>query len=193
MITYVALPFQAYELTHSTTVVGLLSAVEIIPTVALALVTGALADAVERRRLVMLAEAGALLVAALLTANALLDDPQLWLLFVAAVLGSACYTLLRPPLDALVPRLLPAHEPPLAASGRGLVRPEGRPGGRARERAGGTGAKMGGPALGGGLTAAGGVATAYPAAAATFVFSLTALPAMRATPPPADAEPVSLR
>src|SRR4051812_254352 len=178
MITYVALPFQAYELTHSTVVVGLLSAVEIVPTVALALVTGALADAVERRRLVMLAEAGALLVAALLTANALLDDPQLWLLFVAAVLGSACYTLLRPPLDALVPRLVPADELP-AAMALEMVR--------------GNGAQIGGPALAGGLIAAGGVATAYTVDAATFVISLIALTAMRATPPPTEAEPVSLR
>src|SRR3954470_23858689 len=118
MITYVALPFQAYELTHSTTVVGLLSAVEIVPTVALALVTGALADTVERRRLVMLAETGALLVALLLVANALLGAllvaatalraaPGCGRLSVAPVLGWASYPLLRPPLDSLVPRLVP--------------------------------------------------------------------------------------
>src|SRR4051812_13384157 len=178
MITYVALPFQAYELTHSTTVVGLLSAVEIVPTVALALVTGALADAFERRRLVMLAEAGALLVAVVLVANALLDDPQLWVLFAAAVLGSACYTLLRPPLDAMVPRLVPADELP-AAMALEMVR--------------GNGAQIAGPALAGGLIAAGGVATAYTVDGVTFVVSLIALAAMRATPPPTEAEPVSLR
>ena len=178
MITYVALPFQAYELTHSTTVVGLLSAVEIVPTVALALVTGALADTFERRRLVMLAEAGALLVALVLVANALLDEPQLWLLFVAAVLGSACYTLLRPPLDSLVPRLVPPDELP-AAMALEMVR--------------GNGAQIAGPALAGALIAAGGVATAYAVDAATFAVSLVALAAMRATPPPSDAEPVSLR
>src|SRR3954465_8246934 len=162
MITYVRLPFQASDLTHSTVVVGLLSAVEIVPTVALALVTGALADAVERRRLVMLAEAGALFVAALLTANALLDEPQLWVLFVAAVLGSACYTLLRPPLDALVPRLVPPAELP-GAMGLEVVR--------------GTGAQIAGPALAGALMAAAGVATAYAVDAATFAVSLVALAA----------------
>src|SRR3954471_6784283 len=178
MITYVALPFQAYELTHSTTVVGLLSAVEIVPPVSLALVTGALADTFERRRLVMLAEAGALLVALVLVANAELPEPQLWVLFVAAVLGSACYTLLRPPLDALVPRLVPPDELP-AAMALEMVR--------------GNGAQIAGPALAGALMAAAGVATAYAVDAATFAVSLVALAAMRATPPPSDAEPVSLR
>src|SRR4051794_41543725 len=170
MITYVALPFQAYELTHSTTVVGLLSAVEIIPTVALALVTGALADTVERRRLVMLAEAGALLVALLLVANALLDDPRLWLLFVAAVLGSACYTLLRPPLDSLVPRLVPADELP-AAMALEMVRANG--------------AQIGGPALAGGLIAAGGVGPAlHPHAGGVCVIPDSPTPPRAGAPPP---------
>jgi MFS family permease len=73
---------------------------------ALALVGGALADAFDRRRLVMIAEAGALLVVGGLVVNSLLREPQLWILYVAAALIAACTAIRRPPLDALMPRLV---------------------------------------------------------------------------------------
>ena len=41
MITYVAFPFQAYEISHSSLVVGLLGAVELVPLLGSALVGGA--------------------------------------------------------------------------------------------------------------------------------------------------------
>jgi len=50
MISFVAMPYQAYQLTHSSLVVGLLSFAELAPLVATALLGGALADAVDRRR-----------------------------------------------------------------------------------------------------------------------------------------------
>ena len=57
MITYVAIPFQVYELTRSTLVVGLLGLAELAPPLVTALVGGALADAHDRRRLVLIADA----------------------------------------------------------------------------------------------------------------------------------------
>src|SRR5947209_1329676 len=107
MLTAVALPYQTYELTGSSFAVGMIGAAQVVPMVGLALVTGALADALDRRRLVMIAEAGAAVAGALLVGNALLDHPHVWVLYAAALLAAACYTLLRPPLDAMVPRLVP--------------------------------------------------------------------------------------
>ena len=46
MITFVAMPYQAYRLTGSSLVVGLLSVTEVVPLVASALLGGALADAI---------------------------------------------------------------------------------------------------------------------------------------------------
>src|SRR3954452_20068092 len=89
MATFVAIPFQAYELTGSSLAVGLLGLAEFAPIIALALVGGALADAFDRRRLVAIAETGAALVAALLFANALLPDPHLWVLYAGAALMAA--------------------------------------------------------------------------------------------------------
>ena len=63
MATFVAIPFQAYELTGSSLAVGLLGVAEFAPIMVLALVGGALADAFDRRRLVQIAEVGAGLVA----------------------------------------------------------------------------------------------------------------------------------
>ena len=101
MVTYVAIPYQAYHLTHSSLVVGLLSLVEFVPLLVMPLVGGALADAVDRRRLVLLAELLLAAASVLLLANATLLVPRLWVLFVVAGLMAAFDGLQRPPLDAL--------------------------------------------------------------------------------------------
>ena len=56
MVTYVALPYQAYRISHSSLIVGLLSLTELLPMLITAFVGGALADAVDRRRMVRLTE-----------------------------------------------------------------------------------------------------------------------------------------
>ena len=52
MLTFVALPYQMYQLTHSSLQVGLLGLAELIPLLATAFIGGALADSVDRRRMV---------------------------------------------------------------------------------------------------------------------------------------------
>ena len=58
MVTYVALPYQMYTLTHSSLAVGLLGLAELGPLLLTAFVGGALADAVDRRRLVIATDVG---------------------------------------------------------------------------------------------------------------------------------------
>ena len=116
MLTFVAVPFQVYELTGSSLAVGLLGAAELAPILVLALVGGALADAFDRRRLVQVAEIGATVVAGALLLNAALPDPQLWVLYACAALLAAFTALRRPPLDALVPRLVERDELKAAAA-----------------------------------------------------------------------------
>ena len=110
MFTQVALAVQVYDLTGSTLAVGLLGAAEFVPIVVLALVGGALADAFDRRKLIFGAELTAALVSAALLVNALLAAPQLWVLYVAAALFAGATAVLRPPLDALLPRLVERDE-----------------------------------------------------------------------------------
>ncbi|HEX3978433.1 MAG TPA: MFS transporter, partial [Solirubrobacteraceae bacterium] len=56
--TLVALPFQLYLLTGSALVVGLLGAVELVPLVSMSLLGGAIADRMDRRRLLLLTQIG---------------------------------------------------------------------------------------------------------------------------------------
>ena len=96
MITFVAIPFQVYELTRSTFVVGLLGLAQLAPLLLTALVGGAMADAHDRRRLVLIADAALFVLSLMLVANALLADPQVWLLFVVAAGMSAAGGVQRP-------------------------------------------------------------------------------------------------
>jgi MFS family permease len=178
MITFVALPFQLYELTGSTLAVGALGVCEFIPIVTVALVSGALADAVDRRTLVRVSELGSAVVVSALLANSLLGDPQTWVLFVCAALLAGFYALLRPPLDALVPRIVPREQLKAAMALEWLRSDVGM---------------IAGPAIGGVLIAAFDVPVTYGIDVATFLVSLGFLSLMRASPPPPDADAPSLR
>jgi Transmembrane secretion effector len=52
-ITTVAIPFQVYDLTGSTLLVGLLAIAGLVPLLTVPLYAGAVADAVDRRRLLL--------------------------------------------------------------------------------------------------------------------------------------------
>jgi MFS family permease len=178
MITFVAVPFQAYGLTGSSLVVGLLGLAELAPLLVTAFVGGALADAIDRRRLVLLTELALMATTAVLLANSLAGQQRLWVLFVVAAVTAGLEGLQRPPLDALTPRLV-ARDELVAASALDSLR--------------GTFGLVLGPAIGGVLIAAFGLGAAYGVDVATFGASLLCLRAMRAVPPPPDAEPPSLR
>ena len=178
MATFVAVPFQTYELTGSSLAVGLLGVAEFAPILVLALVGGALADAFDRRRLVQFAEVGAAIVAGALLVNAALPDPQLWVLYVCAALMAAFTAVRRPPLDALIPRLVERDELKAASALQFSFHNM---------------AALAGPALAGVLIAAAGLTVTYAVDVASFAASLVVLTAMRTPPPPPDAEPPSLR
>jgi MFS family permease len=178
MVTYVALPFQTYELTHSTLAVGLLSLAEFVPLMIMAFVGGALSDAFDRRRMVAIAELGSGLGVAVLLVNALLPHPRTWVLFVVAPILAALYGIFRPSLDAMVPRLVTKDELPAASALEGFR---------------GTLGEIAGPALAGIIIATAGLPVAYAIDAATYGISLAALWFMRAIPPAVDAPAVSLQ
>jgi len=106
MISSVALPYQVYQLTHNVLVVGVLGVVEFGPILAVAFVGGALADARDRRNMVLLSESALLVCSAVLVVNAAIPHPQVWVLFVIAGAWGALDALQRPSLDAMLPRLV---------------------------------------------------------------------------------------
>lgn len=178
MVTFVALPYQVAQLTGSYVAVGLLGAVELVPLVVFGLWGGALADARDRRRLVLGTEVVMLGLSGTLLVNSLADEPSVWLIYVVAMLFAAVDGLQRPSLEAIVPRVV-AHDELAAAGALGSLRHQ-------------LGSIVG-PALGGLLIAAFGPWSAYAFDAATFAISATALWQLRPVPPGAAAEPPSLR
>ena len=178
MVTYVAVPYQVFQLTRSSLAVGLIGLVQMAAILSLAFLGGALADAVDRRRLVRLAETGQLACSLGLLANAALWHPQTWPVFVLAGAIAGLGAIQRPALQGLVPRLVDRDELTAAGAIDALVRTVGM---------------IGGPAFAGLLLAGPGLEWAYAIDAATFAVSLVALTRMRAVPPPAEAERPSLR
>lgn len=178
MITYVAVPYQVYDLTGSSAAVGLLGAVDFVAMLSTAFLGGALADAIDRRRMVRITE-GLLLATSLgLLVNSVVDAPSVALLFVLNALLVAFDSLQRPSLDALLPRLVPKEDLVPAAALNSFRMTVGM---------------IAGPALGGVLIASVGLPWTYTVDAATFAVSLVALQLMRAVPPPPDAERPSVR
>ena len=72
MVSYVALPYQLYHLTGSNFAVGLLGIIELVPLVVFGLYGGALADHVDRRRLMVGTGVAQVLLTAVLMLNAFL-------------------------------------------------------------------------------------------------------------------------
>ena len=178
MVTYVALPYQMFKLTGSSLAVGLLGLAELLPLLVTAFVGGALADTVDRRRMVLVTEVGLALGSGALALTALADSPPVWALYVIAGFMSALNGLQRPSLDALTPRLVDADEIPAAAA---LAMFRGSIG------------MIVGPALGGALIASTGLAATYVFDLLTYVFSFFAVRMIRAVVPPESNEAPSLR
>ncbi|WP_230686425.1 MFS transporter [Catellatospora vulcania] len=178
MITYVTIPFQLKQMTGDPLVVGLLGVVELVPLLFMAFVGGALADYLDRRKLVFWAEAGLAALTGLLLLNALVGSPQVWVLFVIAGLSAAVDGVHRPAMDAMMPRLAPAEQ--MAAVGalnslRWQI------------------AQIAGPTLAGLMIANLDVAWVFGFDLATYAVALVCFGLVRAVAPPEAAERPSLR
>ncbi len=104
MVSYVAIPFQVYRLTGSNLAVGAIGIAELVPIVVFGLWGGALADHVDRRRLLVGCGLAQVVLTAVLAVNAFSDRPNLPLIFGVAVLLAAASALQRPSREALMPR-----------------------------------------------------------------------------------------
>ena len=75
-VVMTVVPFQVYQLTHSTLAVGLLGLCELVPVLVFPIVGGAFADAVERRRLVIEMHTILAVMSALMAVNAMRDPAR---------------------------------------------------------------------------------------------------------------------
>jgi MFS family permease len=169
-ITFVAVPLQVYLQTHSTAMVGLLALCETLPVIVLPIVGGAIADAVERRRFLMIAQAIAAALTIVLAVNSLLPEPRVWVLFAFSFLWASAYSLYSPAFRAWPARLL---TPDLYTSALAL------------EVVYYQSAALAGPALAGFLSVKFGFEYAYLLDAVSYMAVIVALAGMRPSPPTA--------
>jgi MFS family permease len=177
MMTFVVVPVQMFQLTRSNLYVGLLGVAEFVPMFVLAFIGGALADAVDRRKMLRLTEVGQTVTIVILLANSLLPNPQIWVLFVVVALQAGLAGLQRPSFEALIPRIVPLEYMP-AVSALNSVRFN-------------VGAIIS-PVLGGLIAAQFSASWAYAIDLVTFIASLMAVWLIQSVPPPEQADQPNL-
>jgi MFS family permease len=92
-IAEVALAYQVYQLTGSTLAVGLISLTHLVPLLTLTVIGGAIADAVDRSRLMLVQQIGMVAGSIGLAGNAALSHPHVWPLFVFQLVISSAFSL----------------------------------------------------------------------------------------------------
>ena len=174
-VTVVALPFQLYVLTGSTLAVGLLALVQLVPILIFALGGGAMADAVDRRRLLVATQLALAGASVTLFALAMTPDAPVWAYYAVAFVAAGVGAVDQPARSSAIPRLVPAERLPAAI---------------ALNQLGFNAMAVIGPALGGLLIATVGVAPAFLFDAVTFVAAIAALLLIAPIPPhPGAARP----
>ncbi len=111
-LTSFAVPLQVYDLTRSPFLVGAIGIAEVAPTLLIGLLGGSLADAVDRRKLVLVTTTGLMLVSAALAAQAFAGSHLLWLLYALVAVQYSLSAINGPAKQTFIPNLLtPAQLP----------------------------------------------------------------------------------
>jgi MFS family permease len=168
MITLVVLPYQVYVLTGNVLTVGALSLVQLVPILIFALAGGALADAVDRRRLLLLTQTGLAATSLAFAFISLSPAPSVLAIFAVAFLAAGLGAVDQPARASAIPRLVPPERLTSAYGLNQLVY---------------NGASVIGPAFGGIVLATAGIATAYLVDVVTFGAAIAALLLIRPIPP----------
>jgi MFS family permease len=178
MMTYVAVPYQLYDLTGSNFMVGAVGIVELLPLVVFGLWGGALADHMDRRTLLVWTGFAQVVFTSVLVVNAFLPEPQVWVIFVVAAFLSAAQSLQRPSREALIPRTVEHDQLPAAVALSSVGMQAGM---------------LAGPAVGGVLLHTVGTAWCFLLDVVGIAIATVLFIRMRRYPPVEEATPPSLR
>jgi MFS family permease len=158
---------------HRGLALGMVGLVRIVPIIGLSLVSGVVADALDRRKLMLITQTGMAVAAGLLAWTIFGGVRALWPVYLLAALSSAFGSFDGPARQSLIPSLVPREHLPNAIS-LGTIMFQT--------------ASVLGPALGGLVIAGPGVGWAYALNAVSFLFVIAALLAMRDVPQRAAGE-----
>ncbi len=146
---------------------GIVGLAKFVPIVVFSMISGVVADAWDRRRLMLFTQIGMAVVALLLSGIAVTHVTVVWPLYLLAALGSAVGAFDLPARQSLVPMLVPRADLPNAISLNTIMVQA---------------ASVLGPAVGGLLIATSGVAAVYVVNALSFAAVIVALLMMRGVP-----------
>ena len=165
----VAINWHVYELTKSAVALGLVGLFRGVPVIICSLIGGVVADAVNRKRLMIVTQTVMLISAGLLTATTLAGIRSVWPIYLLSALASAATAFDLPARQSLMPSLVPLEDFPNAVSLSMIVFNV---------------ATISGPALAGVLLAARGPSVIYGFNAISFVAVIIALLAMHVSGSP---------
>ncbi|WP_211588876.1 MFS transporter [Allorhizocola rhizosphaerae] len=114
--TQVAVPKQIYDLTGSSAWVGIASATGLVPLIVFSLWGGAIADTVDRRKLLLATNTGMALLLIVFWLQSALAVNSIWLLLALVAVQAALFGMNMPARSASVARLVPASELPAAVA-----------------------------------------------------------------------------
>ncbi|MBP2321127.1 MFS family permease [Kibdelosporangium banguiense] len=113
-LTAVAVPKQVFDLTGSSGFVGLTGAVALVPLLVFGLWGGAIADMMDRRRLLLITNTGVAVSSILLWAQAALALDSVWVVLVLLGVQQSFFAVNMPTRSAAIARLVPAELMPSA-------------------------------------------------------------------------------
>ncbi len=177
-MTSFAVVLQIWDISHSSLAVGLLG-LTFVPVLAVGLLGGSIADAVDRRKLALVTSACLMAVSAAFAVQAYARSGQLWLLYALAMVQAVLQAVSAPARRTFTPQLVPPGQLTAAIALNTLA---------------GRVTMLFGPALAGLIAAAWGLKTCYAVDTVSFVAALYAtarLPAMRPRPPSDSGRPRS--
>lgn len=160
----VAINWHVYVLTKSALALGLVGAFRGLPVILCSLAGGVVADAVDRKRLMIGTQSVMLVSAAALTATTLAGVQSVWPIYLLSALAATATAFDIPARQSMMPTLVPMEDFPNAVSLGMIVFNV---------------ATIGGPAIAGVLLAQSGPGLIYGINAASFVAVIFALLAMR--------------
>lgn len=167
-VTAVAVPLQVYAITRSSLDVGMVGLVGLLPLVIFGLYGGAIADSVDRRKLVMVTSTVTMLVSVVLLVQAVAHLNRVSLLLACVAVQAASVAVDSPARKAIIPQ---------------LVRPELLPAANTLRYGGNQLAIIVGPLLAGVAVGTGGFGSAYAIDVATFTGAFYAAVRLPALPP----------
>jgi MFS family permease len=177
-VTIVVLPLELWNLTHNPLAIGLLAMVQLVPILAFALGGGAIADAVDRRRLLLVTQICLAGTSGALALLAFMPAPPLWGFYVVAFLAAGIGAVDSPTRSSAIPRLVPRERLQAAIAVNWLSSQT---------------VAVSGPVLGGLLATVAGVGWAFAFDVVTFAASIVAVLAIAPMPPHPEAGRPSLR